>query len=61
MVTVGGIQVTREVLTEARAWAADCEGRSGLMPVQVTIMYVARYYPGGWAAFDAECGELVSV
>jgi hypothetical protein len=47
--------VTAEQMAEAQGWVADCMGRKGKAPEQITMIYVDRHYPGGWLSFIAEC------
>jgi hypothetical protein len=60
---VGDVAVSAGVMREAQGWVADCLGRTGLAPVDVTLTYVAREFPGGWRAFVAmdEAAVLVAV
>lgn len=51
--------VTEAQITEAQDWAADCMGlEAGHKPgAERAVAYVEAEYPGGWAAFVAECCE----
>lgn len=46
--------INDEIMRAARGWVADCQGRTELAPVELTMRYVAAHYPGGWRAFRAE-------
>lgn len=52
---------TDEILTDARAWVADCLGRTGLASARLALVFVAKHYPGGWAGYNAEASAYVVV